>query len=118
MLPKQKKTRDVLGNSLGDITARFCTPCPRGGVDSIQNALILLRLGAGKIVGNTNLFFKGTTLPSLLREFGSQCAVAAVDMKKIAVVYRVYSENGSRLEEPILGYDLETAADLGQVRFT
>ena len=97
-----------------EISRRVFVPLAAGGgVDSVQNAQKLLRSGADKIVVNTNLSCNGTAVPGLVSEFGSQCIIAAVDAKKESEVYRVYSENGSRLEEPFLGRHLESVADLG-----
>ena len=53
-----------------------------GGIRSIEAAHHLLRSGADKIVVNTALFENEALIADLASEFGQQCIVAAIDIKR------------------------------------
>ncbi len=53
-----------------------------GGIRSIEAAHRLLRSGADKIVLNTALFENESLIADLASEFGQQCIVAAIDIKR------------------------------------
>lgn len=53
-----------------------------GGVRSVEQARQLLRSGADKIVVNTPLFETPDLVQHLTREFGQQCVVGSVDLKR------------------------------------
>jgi cyclase len=69
-----------------------------GGIRSVNDARLLLRSGADKIVINTPLF-NGTKLArGLVEEFGQQCVVGSVDVKRLPELgYRVVTDNGSKV---------------------
>lgn len=66
-----------------------------GGIRSIDDARLLLRSGADKVVINTPLF-EGTGLArDLVEEFGQQCVVGSVDLKRMPDgCYRVVTGMG------------------------
>ncbi len=75
-----------------------------GGVRSIEDARILLRSGADKIVINTPLFETPSLINELSLEFGQQCIVASMDAKRRNEGgYQVRIKNGSQGVEGILG---------------
>jgi len=53
-----------------------------GGVNSVETAFKLLRSGADKIIVNTPLYDDSNLLRSLSEEFGQQCVVGSVDIKR------------------------------------
>jgi imidazole glycerol-phosphate synthase subunit HisF len=65
-----------------------------GGISSIGQIRKVLRMGADKVSLNTSAI----TNPGLIREasemFGSQCIVVAIDAKRDAGTWRVYSYGG------------------------
>jgi len=66
-----------------------------GGVRTIEHARTLLRSGADKVVLNTPLFGNQALINELAAEFGQQCVVAAVDVKKSTTgEYQVWADNG------------------------
>ncbi len=68
-----------------------------GGVRSVEDAYQLLRSGADKIVVNTLLFENMEQVALLAREFGQQCVVGSIDVKRETDQgYRVFSNNGRR----------------------
>ncbi len=70
-------------------------PITAGGkIKSIKNIYDLLKCGADKVVVNTILVENKKFLQLSSREFGSQCIVASVDVKKINNEYIVHSQNG------------------------
>lgn len=67
-----------------------------GGVHSIEAARKLLRAGADKIVINTSLYEGSGFASHLASEFGRQCVVGSIDIKKSNHgIYQVWKDNGS-----------------------
>jgi cyclase len=82
--------RDLLkfAGILKDLTAGCFVPIAAGGgVHSTDDAGLLLRSGADKIVVNTSLFKNRKMVKNLIAEFGRQCVVGSVDLK--------HEDNGS-----------------------
>lgn len=68
-----------------------------GGLRSLTDAKMLLRSGADKVVVNTPLFDNPKFVKQLASEFGKQCIVASVDVKKHQDLgYQLWVENASR----------------------
>jgi cyclase len=68
-----------------------------GGVRTIEHARTLLRSGADKVVVNTALYQNKGFIGELASEFGRQCVVASMDIKRSADgVYQVMAECGSK----------------------
>lgn len=68
-----------------------------GGVRTLDQARQLLRSGADKIVVNTPLFDQPELVRQLAEEFGQQCVVGSVDLKRErSGGYRIYVESGTR----------------------
>lgn len=68
-----------------------------GGIRSIEQARELLRSGADKVVVNSPLFNNPLLVKELAEEFGQQCVIAAIDVKKSPKgEYQAFIENGSR----------------------
>jgi cyclase len=53
-----------------------------GGIRSINDARILLKNGADKIVVNTSLISNTLLVKELSEEFGQQCIIGSIDVKK------------------------------------
>jgi cyclase len=69
-----------------------------GGVRSVEDAHQLLLSGADKIVVNSPLFDNPILVKKLAQEFGQQCVVGSVDMKRDSEMgYQIYTDSGSRL---------------------
>lgn len=73
-----------------------------GGVRTLEQARALLRSGADKVVVNTPVYESPDFIGELACEFGRQCVVAAMDVKRMPDgSYTVWVESGSRcLEDP------------------
>jgi len=71
-----------------------------GGVRSIEHARALLRSGADKVVVNTALYENTGFIAELASEFGQQCVVASMDVKRTPDGnYRVMAECGGKALE-------------------
>lgn len=71
-----------------------------GGIRTLEHARTLLRSGADKVVINTPLFDSQALVGELAAEFGQQCVVASMDVKRSAQGdYQVWADNGSRCVE-------------------
>ena len=78
-------------------TGCFVPIAAGGGVRSVDQARQLLRSGADKIVVNTPLFDQPALVRDLAQEFGQQCVVGSVDMKRERTGdYQIYVEAGTR----------------------
>lgn len=67
-----------------------------GGVRDLDQARELLHCGADKIVINTLIDISPETVEELAAELGRQCVVGAVDVKRSAEGFKVWTENGTR----------------------
>jgi cyclase len=85
-----------------------------GGISSIQDVQVLLENGADKISINTAAFKNPSLIAGLVREFGSQCIVLAIDAKKGANgKYYVYLNGGRMATETICLDWAKKGVDLG-----
>lgn len=64
-----------------------------GGVRDIRDAYVLLRNGADKIAVNTAAVSNPKLINELAKEFGSQCVVSSIQVKKIDNKYKVFTDN-------------------------
>lgn len=68
-----------------------------GGVRTVEHARTLLRSGADKVVVNTPLYEANDFITDLASEFGQQCIVASMDIKRAPDgSYQVWAECGSK----------------------
>lgn len=98
-----ERNPDAFGETLKAIAANCFMPIAAGGgVRSLDQARRLLRSGADKIVVNSPLFGHPVLVKELSQEFGQQCIVGSVDIKReLNGRYRIYSDQGMRpVEEP------------------
>lgn len=89
-----------------------------GGVRTIEDARALLRSGADKIVLNTPLYESPDLVRALAAEFGQQCIVGAVDVKRSeGKGYTVFSRCGAaELEDSLSTWiDRISAEPVGEI---
>ena len=65
-----------------------------GGIRSVADAGRVLRAGADKVAVNTAAVRDPSLVPALAESFGSQCVVAAVDVRREGEGWRVYVTGG------------------------
>ena len=96
---------DSFLEALKAIAANCFIPIAAGGnVRSVDQARSLLRSGADKIVVNTPLFRCNKIVKFMTQEFGQQCVVGSVDLKKESDgSYRIYTDQGSHQSSELPG---------------
>jgi len=67
-----------------------------GGVRSVDDARGLLRAGADKVGVNTSAVARPELVTELAREFGSQCVVVAIDARRTAGAWEVFTHGGRK----------------------
>jgi len=85
-----------------------------GGVTNISYAKSLMKAGADKIVVNSALFHDQRFVKELVREYGSQCVVASLDiMRKTENSFEIYTKNGNCVQEGSCSELISQAVSLG-----
>lgn len=68
-----------------------------GGISNLEHVRKLLKVGADKISINTSAFLRPQLIREIANEFGSQCVVVSIDVKKnINNDYEVYTYSGTK----------------------
>jgi imidazole glycerol-phosphate synthase subunit HisF len=67
-----------------------------GGVRSLEDARALLRAGADKVAVNSAAIARPGVIEEIAGTFGAQCVVVALDVKRSAGGFEVYSHGGRR----------------------
>jgi imidazole glycerol-phosphate synthase subunit HisF len=67
-----------------------------GGVRSLEDARQLLRAGADKVAVNSAAIARPAVIEEIAGTFGAQCVVVALDVKRAASGFEVYSHGGRR----------------------
>ncbi len=83
-----------------------------GGIRSLKQARNLLYSGADKIVVNSLLAIDKDAIMSLASEFGQQCLIASVDVKRSEKGFRVWIENGTTVLDTFLSEYLKDVLSL------
>jgi len=67
-----------------------------GGIASVETAFQLLRAGADKISVNSSAILRPELITELSAQFGKQCVVVAVDIRKTDNGFTVHTHGGKR----------------------
>lgn len=96
------RDRETFSSALASISEGCFAPIAAGGgVDTVECARSLLRSGADKIVINSALLEQPNLARDIAKEFGQQCVVGSVDLKRDEEGYSVYIRDGSlKLDMP------------------
>lgn len=65
-----------------------------GGISSVENARTLLRSGADKISVNSSAVKRPELITELADQFGKQCVVVAIDIRKTTTGWTVHTHGG------------------------
>jgi len=65
-----------------------------GGVRSVEDARLLLRAGADKVSLNTAAVARPGLVAEVSAEFGAQCTVVAIDARRVASGWEVFTHGG------------------------
>ena len=93
---KEKREIKKFCNILKELTDKIFVPISSGGgIRKFEHAKILLDSGADKVIINTSIFKDIDLISNLASEFGRQCIVGSLDVKKKKDNYHFYISNGS-----------------------
>ena len=67
-----------------------------GGVRSVDDARRLLRAGADKVSVNTSAVARPELVSEIADEFGTQCAVVAIDARRVQGGFEVFTHGGRK----------------------
>ena len=70
-----------------------------GGISSVADVAPLLESGADKVSVNSSAVRNPELIDELVRAFGSQCIVLAIDAKKVGNTWTVHTHGGKKLSE-------------------
>jgi len=86
-------------NILTDIIERTCKEVfvpitVGGGIKSLNDVEKILKSGADKVAINTSIVKNPTLITEIAKEFGSQCMVASIEVKKINKKWEIFTLSG------------------------
>ena len=91
------KAMAAFASQVAELTQGCFVPLAAGGgIRNMDDAELLLRSGADKLIVNTALVTDHDLVSAMVRRFGSQCVVASVDYRRVLGGTEVFIENGSR----------------------
>lgn len=95
---RDQKQRTIFYDTIVDLSKKCFVPLTVGGwVDSVDEVCKLLRLGADKVVINTEAVFNPELISECVQVVGTQCIVVSIDAKKTGEgQYEVYIDRGSK----------------------
>ena len=98
---REKRNLDEFCEVLKSITLNNFVPITAGGgVKDVDSARKLLRSGADKIMINSGIFNKSNLASVLSEDFGQQCVVGSIDLKRSrSGEFQVWSEDGGKLND-------------------
>jgi cyclase len=84
-----------------------------GGIRTLKDAQDRLSCGADKVIVNKLLFKNQKLVEDMVKEFGSQCVIASVDVSEDNGEYTVYVDHGREKINNALSDYLKEIQDLG-----
>lgn len=90
-IEKRKTLADLVARIAAEINIPFTVG---GGIETIDDAALVIRAGADKISINTSAFRNPGLISQVAKQFGSQCAVVAIDTKFENNEWYVYIDAG------------------------
>lgn len=112
---RSERNRGEFVELLADISRNCFMPiCVGGGVRSSEDASLLLKCGADKVVVNSVLFTDSEVVRDMVQRFGAQCIVAAIDYKTLdSGETSVLIQNGTRSVGMTIGDAIRYVQELG-----
>lgn len=95
-IEKRKAFADLVKRIAYEINIPFTVG---GGINNLHDVSMLIQSGADKISINTSAVLRPPLITEIAREFGSQCVVVALDVKKHKAEWMVYTHGGRKLTE-------------------
>jgi cyclase len=90
-IEKRKTFAELVGRIAAEINIPFTVG---GGIETIDDAALLISAGADKISINTSAFRNPGLISQVAKRFGSQCVVVAIDTQFINNEWIVYIDAG------------------------
>ena len=69
-----------------------------GGIKNIEEVSSIINEGVEKVIINSENFSNTDLISQIAKKFGSQSAVVSIDVKKIQNEYKIFSNNGEKIE--------------------
>ena len=76
----------------------FCPLAVGGGIKNIEEVSSIINEGVEKVIINSENFSNTDLISQIAKKFGSQSAVVSIDVKKIQNEYKIFSNNGEKIE--------------------
>ena len=96
------KFAETISNLVNDV---FIPIAAGGGIRSVEDAELLFKSGADKLVINTALYENPELIKELVRIYGTQSIIASIDYKIINGNIEVFIRDGTiRIDIPLLEY--------------
>ncbi len=93
---KGQKSISSFASMISDLVNDVFIPiCAGGGIRSMQDAELLFKSGADKIIVNQILVQNPALVMELISNYGSQSVVASIDYKQVNGINEVYIDNGN-----------------------
>lgn len=93
----EKKENQIFLKLIAEVSKSNFIPLTVGGkIKSLEQIYKYLANGADKVSINTHAFYNKKFICNAAKEFGSQCVVISIDVKKVDNVYKVFIENGTK----------------------
>lgn len=91
-----------------------------GGINTLEDVSVLIQAGADKISINTSAVLRPGLITEIANEFGSQCVVVALDVKKQETGWMVFTHGGRKpTDKTALAWALEAQeAGAGEILLT
>jgi cyclase len=83
---------ETVSNLVNDV---FIPIAAGGGIRTIDDAELLFKSGADKLVLNTALVESPELVKNLVKQYGSQSIVASIDYKRVNNSFEVYTKDGT-----------------------
>lgn len=108
-----ERNPDLFCKTLESLTKGCFVPIAAGGgIRSVEQARLLLRSGADKVVVNSPLFSNPYLIKELCREFGQQCVVGSLDFKRLQDdSYQILVESGTKPLMKMASDELQSLSD-------
>jgi cyclase len=84
-----------------------------GGICTIQDAEKLIKTGADKVIVNSTNYRDSTLLSQIADKFGSQAAIASIDVRAETTGWKLFSDCGRKLENISLEAHIEQVIAAG-----
>ncbi|MDP4222365.1 MAG: imidazole glycerol phosphate synthase subunit HisF [Bacteroidota bacterium] len=90
-IEKRKALAELVSRIAAEIYIPFTVG---GGIETIEDAEVLIRAGADKITVNTSAFRNPALITRIAKQFGRQCVVVAIDTAFVSNEWTVFIEGG------------------------